>query len=824
MQLNVRGSTMDYVDIEKMGKRIFERFPIIKRLCKRIYQLASYASSQNKVKSEGIINCVSPNDGYEYFYGYYDKSPWDAKDRYMIALKVRHTYRYAAPKESGELVIIDTHDKNKIIKIGIVHAWNVQQGCMAQWLGPDFKTMFIYNDFRDGKYCSVIFNLEIMQEVKVLPLPIYDVARDGSFALSLDFSRLHRLRPGYGYYNLPDSTAKEPCPDKTCIWRMDLETGNVRELLKYTDMAAFETSKSMVGAEHKVNHPMISPSGKRIMVLHRWFRKGRKYTRLVTMNDDGSDMYNLSDDVFVSHCYWKNDREILSFLRKSTTGDHYYLMKDKTQEYELYWPRLSTDGHCSYSPDRSLIITDSYPNRKRQAFVYVCKEEQAQPVRIATVFAPFRYDNACRCDLHPRWNHAGDKICIDSVHRGKRAMYVIPIEKKDIPAIPGKKAKYQAAKYKIVYIITRCKNSGPMNQTLNIIKNLDRRIFQPIVITLFLEDLSDSVIQRFLDIVSEFHCLAMGRVSSLINGKQRLHALLDKIKPDLIHGLGMPPYTMSLCYVKAVHLVTLRNYCYQDYPDKYGRILGVLLAHKDMKLIKKQISRGETFITCSESLSNIYKEKHHMQMGFIRNGVNTEQYLYADYGTKHAMKEKLGFPLAKTVVGYSGQFIDRKDQQFAIEGMISSRYADDILMVFMGAGPNLEYLKEKYGNDSRLLFTGMISNVYEYLQACDLYISTSKSEGLPNGVLEAMSVGLPVLLSDIEQHLEVLEIGNGYGLSYRLGLKQDFIDKFDKILKQDLYLMGEKAKEAVDKKLSASYMSNNYQKLYLSLISKAEGV
>ena len=126
-------------------------------------------------------------------------------------------------------------------------------------------------------------------------LPVYDVARDGSFALSLDFSRLHRMRPGYGYSNLPESTKGELCPDKTCIWKMDIPSGKIKDLFKYTDMAAFEPDESMQAAEHKVNHLMISPNGKRFMVLHRWFQKGRKHTRLVTVNVDKTEMYNLSD-------------------------------------------------------------------------------------------------------------------------------------------------------------------------------------------------------------------------------------------------------------------------------------------------------------------------------------------------------------------------------------------------------------------------------------------------------------------------------------------------------------------------------------------------
>lgn len=418
---------MNFVVFETKAKYLVEQYPFIKRLGKRLYQLTNYALSKEKIRVEGNVQRVTPKDGFEYYYGYYDKSPWDATGRYMIALRVKQAYKSVAPKERGTVVLIDTRNHNEVIEIGKTESWNVQQGCMTQWLGPDFQTKLIYNDFRNGHYCSIVFNVKDMKEEKVLPLPVYDVARDGSFALSLDFNRLHRMRPGYGYSNLPDKTKGVLCPDEPCIWKMDIATGEVTPLFKYTDMAAFEPDESMEGAEHKVNHLMISPNGKRFMVLHRWFKNGRKHTRLVTCNVDKTEMYNLSDDVFVSHCYWKNDHEILSFCRKKATGDHYYLMEDKTQNYQLFWPELNTDGHCSYSPDNKWIITDTYPNRKRLASVYLCREDGFCK-RIARVFAPFRYDNDCRCDLHPRWSRDGKMICIDSVHEGKRVLYVIPVD------------------------------------------------------------------------------------------------------------------------------------------------------------------------------------------------------------------------------------------------------------------------------------------------------------------------------------------------------------------------------------------------------------
>lgn len=421
---------MDFVSIENKAKKVLAKFPKTRRYLKGIYHRISYVLSKEKTKCEGNIVRISPNDEYEYFYGYYDKSPWDATDRYMIALQVKNANKVPDSTEEAKIVIFDTENNNEMKIIGTTHCWNTQQGCMAQWLGPDFKTKIIYNDYRNEKYVSVVYNIKSDIEEKIYDMPIYDVSKDGKTALTLDFSRLHRLRKGYGYANKKEETKKEKCPDKTCIWKINLKTGKISSVIKYTDLYKFETRDEMVNAEHKVNHIMISPNGKRFMVLHRWFKHKEKFTRLVTMNIDGTDMYNLSDDNFVSHCCWKNNKEILSFLRKKQTKDHYYLMKDKTKEYELFWKELNTDGHCTYSYNGKYIITDTYPNRKRKANVYLC-EEGKYSKKIASVFAPFKYDNDVRCDLHPRWDHNNKKICIDSVHEGKKELYIISIEEKE---------------------------------------------------------------------------------------------------------------------------------------------------------------------------------------------------------------------------------------------------------------------------------------------------------------------------------------------------------------------------------------------------------
>lgn len=427
-------------NIEQIINQKLNKYPIIKKSIKRIYQMSMWLCSK-KIKSYGDIYRISPNDSEnEYFFGYYDKSPWDISDRYVLCLKAKNTWKCVAPKEKAQILIIDTQNNNKVTIIGETNSWNVQQGCMLQWLGPKFNEKIIYNDFRNGEFCSIIVELFINDKEisvvneRVIPKPVYSVSKDGSFALSLDFSRLHRLRPGYGYSNTQDDTSNEALPDKTCIWYIDLNNCNLKEILRYKDFSEFESREEMQDAVHKVNHIMINDAGDRFMVLHRWIKGTKKYTRLITCDIDGKNMYNLLDDNMVSHCCWKSNSEILAFANKKNMGMGYYLLEDKSKKYLKYWNEINYDGHPSYSMDGKNIVFDRYPDRKRIAAIMLSQENNidANNVKIiAKVFAPFKYDNDTRCDLHPRWNHSGSKICFDSVFEGSRGLYIANLERNE---------------------------------------------------------------------------------------------------------------------------------------------------------------------------------------------------------------------------------------------------------------------------------------------------------------------------------------------------------------------------------------------------------
>ena len=447
----------------------------IRHFCYGAYQRLLYLLSP-KFKCEGNVSVITPNDGYEYLFGYYDKCPWSKDGRYLLALKVKNASSNADSTVPAEIVRIDLENGNTSEVLAKTNCWNVQQGCMAQWM--DNNTI-LYNDFRNGKYCAVILNLQNQSE-RIIDMPVYTVSADKKTALTLDFARLHRLRPGYGYANLADASKGKLCPDEPCIWKINLESGEILPLLSYKDFASFETRPEMVDAEHKVNHLMISPDGSRFMVLHRWFKNKVKYTRLVTCNMDGSEMYNLSDDDFVSHCCWKNDQQIISYLNKKDGGKGYYLMWDRTKEYERLWQQLAMDGHPTCSPDGSSVVTDTYPDRRRIQSLYVMNGKRIK--RIARVFSPFKYGGDTRCDLHPRWSRDGTQICFDASFQGKRSVCVVEIQdvfRKKTAAVPA----HNVGADPTVSIIIPCYNAaGFLAETLEGLENQTRRDFEVVCI------------------------------------------------------------------------------------------------------------------------------------------------------------------------------------------------------------------------------------------------------------------------------------------------------------------------------------------------------
>jgi len=363
-----------------------------------------------------------------HFFGYYDKCPWDPEERYILTLETTFMDRPPKADDAAKIGVIDIKEDYAFKPLTETHAWNWQQGCMLQWL-PQPRRSIIYNDLRDGRLVSIIRNIED-EDAYTLPSPIYAVSHNGEKALTLNFARLARTRPGYGYVGVPDPWAEEKKPKDDGIYLLDLTTGESDLIISIAQMAEFHPRSDMKNAVHWFNHLLFSPDDRRFIFLHRWSLRlmGPWKTRLLTADTDGGDIYLLADDDLVSHFDWCDSHHVLAWARKRGIGNHYFLFTDRSDDFQIIGRNiLTSDGHCSYSPDRRWILTDTYPDREHKRRLLLYRLDKQSLVEVGRFYSDPRLSGEIRCDLHPRWSRDGGQICIDSTHEGSRQMYVIDV-------------------------------------------------------------------------------------------------------------------------------------------------------------------------------------------------------------------------------------------------------------------------------------------------------------------------------------------------------------------------------------------------------------
>ena len=375
------------------------------------------------------MRIITPDDGYHYFFGYYDLQPLDSKQRMHLAHRVGFMDRMQEAGDTAELGAVDM-ESGEFVKYAETTAWNFQQGAMYRRIYDDGH--IIYN-IRDGSLPSG-FGAEIKDivsgAVRRLPMPIADLSKDGRRALSINFSRVFDFRPGYGYAGRPDPNADVNAPDDDGVWLMDAETGEYKLIIDYARIRREFPQPPFSDGKLLVNHITFNPSGTRILFLLRNFPqpgvRGWK-TMLITSDLEGN-MRLLTPYCVNSHYYWKNDDEILIVTSMKTEENVYrlWLINDRTGESApLPEPNPTYDIHCIYSPDQRYIIGDSYPgpgNPTRSLWLIDTKKNTLDEIlKVDTVIPPVI---DIRCDLHVRWSPDGSFVTFDSTHTGKRTIAV----------------------------------------------------------------------------------------------------------------------------------------------------------------------------------------------------------------------------------------------------------------------------------------------------------------------------------------------------------------------------------------------------------------
>ena len=200
---------------------------------------------------------------------------------------------------------------------------------------------------------------------------------------------------------------------------------------------------------------------------------------------------------------------------------------------------------------------------------------------------------------------------------------------------------------------------------------------------------------------------------------------------------------------------------------------------------------------------NLYKKNLYSINGM---GINASKFPFSTEENKSYLREKYNIPKDDFLLIYVAEFSKRKNQKFLIEslkGLISEGY-NNVKLLLLGDGVLLDDMKQyskTLGIEDNIIFKGYIKEVCNYYQISDICVSSSRIEGLPFNIMEAMSTGLPVIASKIKGHIDLVNPGEN-GFLYEYNNINEFCNHV-KVLYNDRNLLN-------NMKISSHDLSKNY--------------
>lgn len=132
---------------------------------------------------------------------------------------------------------------------------------------------------------------------------------------------------------------------------------------------------------------------------------------------------------------------------------------------------------------------------------------------------------------------------------------------------------------------------------------------------------------------------------------------------------------------------------------------------------------------------------------------------------RESKRAELGLQERDIMLISMGDLVARKNYETAIRAIALANNPDLHYMI-CGKGPLAEELQElakTLGVEKQVHFLGFRTDVRELLRAADIFLFTTRQEGLPRSLMEAMASGLPCVVSNIRGNVDLIDDGvNGY--------------------------------------------------------------
>lgn len=302
----------------------------------------------------------------------------------------------------------------------------------------------------------------------------------------------------------------------------------------------------------------------------------------------------------------------------------------------------------------------------------------------------------------------------------------------------------------------------------------------------------------------------------------RLARIMRDFRPDIVHSRNwgaieaMPAARLSGVPV-AIH-------------SEHGYEVDMLAGLPIRRRILRRIAYAATdaIFTVSEELRSYHSHQGWLAKERIRvlpNGVDTSRFSRRAR-EREETRQRLGFEDGSLVLGAVGRLVPIKEHATllqAAEMLIGRGMPVHVLLV--GSGPELakhqEFVVASPRLSGRVVFVGAVSDVPSMLNAMDVFVLPSRSEGMSNTLLEAMASSLPVVATRVGGNPELVEAERS-GVLFEPGdvtALAAILERIgrDSTLRQEL---GEEARRRAIQHFSLEGMIERYRNLYLELARK----
>lgn len=257
-----------------------------------------------------------------------------------------------------------------------------------------------------------------------------------------------------------------------------------------------------------------------------------------------------------------------------------------------------------------------------------------------------------------------------------------------------------------------------------------------------------------------------------LRAARELRALLASLRPDIVHTHSSKAGILGR-RAAARAKVPLVIHSVHGFAFAPGQPWPVRLAYQWLERRAAPLTRHFVFVSRADLLRARQLGLCGTNASLIRSGFPLDRFR-GSTGAGATVRRELGIPDGAVVCGTIAPFKPQKGLSFLL-GIAARVAAGDPRVHFVIAGdgalrPRLEAEIRRLGLTERFHLPGFIDRVERVMDAFDIGVSTALWEGLPQSLVQLRLKGLPVVVSDIPAHREVVREGeNGFLCDVRDG-------------------------------------------------------